>query len=107
MTVTRRPQVCPQCRRPFPPPLAVSGPIRQRLVDLLINSPDGIAVRELVGLVYDDPNGGPLTAQRSLNVIAHRANKELRRQGFQITSTWRGRGAKYQLVALAERGRHA
>ena len=79
------------------------GPVRQRLVDILAGRPDGVLVRDLVDLVYaDDPDGGPLTAQRSLNVIAHRANAQLRPQGYQIESMWLGRGARYRLVRVAE-----
>jgi len=98
----RRPRLCPACQRPFPPPLVVTGPLRQRMVNILAGRPDGVLVRDLVELVYaDDPNGGPLTAQRSLNVIAHRANVQLRPQGYQIKSMWLGRGARYRLVRLA------
>ena len=77
------------------------GPVRQRLVSILASRPDGVLVRDLVDLVYaDNANGGPLTAQRSLNVIAHRANAQLRPQGYQIISTWRGRGACYYLARV-------
>jgi hypothetical protein len=63
------------------------------LVNILAGRPDGVLVRDLVDLVYDDdPDGGPLTAQRSLNVIAHRANAQLQSQGYQIKSMWLGRG---------------
>jgi hypothetical protein len=98
--MSRRPEICPRCHRPFAPRLVVSGPVRRRLVEIVANYPDGIGLRELVDLVYDDPSGGPLTAQRSLNVIAHHANKQLAKQGYQIKSTWRGRGARYQLVKV-------
>jgi len=99
---TRRLRLCPACRRPFPPALVVTGSRRQRLVDILAGRPDGVLVRDLVDLVYaDDPDGGPLTAQRSLNVIAHRANTQLRSQGYQIKSMWLGRGARYRLVRIA------
>jgi hypothetical protein len=76
--------------------------VRQRLVNILAHRPDGLTINNLVDLVYgDDPNGGPLTAPRSLNVLAHRANKQLRAQGYQIKSAWLGRGAIYQLVRIA------
>jgi hypothetical protein len=71
------------------------------MVDILCNRPDGILIQDLAGLVYaDDPNGGPLTATRSLNVLAHHANKQLRAQGYQIESSWLGRGARYRIVRL-------
>jgi hypothetical protein len=42
-----------------------------------------------------------VTAPRSLNVMAHKANKQLRAQGYQIKSMWMGRGAIYRLVRIA------
>jgi hypothetical protein len=100
--MTRRLRLCPACQRPLPEALIVTGPRRQRLVNILADRPDGVPVRDLVDLVYaDDPNGGPLTAQRSLNVIAHRANIQLRPQGYQIKSMWLGRGARYRLTRIA------
>ena len=100
--MSRRRHLCPTCHRPFPPPLVVTGPLRQRMVNILANRPDGLTINNLVDLVYaDDPNGGPLTAPRSLNVMAHKANKQLRAQGYQIKSMWMGRGAIYRLVPLS------
>ena len=100
--MTRRPHLCPRCRRPFPPPLVVTGPLRQRMVNILANRPDGLTINNLVDLVYaDDPDGGPVTAPSSLNVMAHKANKQLRAQGYQIKSMWMGRGAIYRLVRIA------
>jgi len=100
--VTRRLHLCPACQRPFPPPLVVTGPLRQRMVNILADRPDGLTINNLVDLVYArDPDGGPLTAPRSLNVMAHKANKQLRSQGYQIKSMWMGRGAIYRLVRVA------
>ena len=91
--------VCPVCSRPYPPRLKVNGPVRQRVVEIVARHPDGIPIRELCNLTYaDDPNGGPLTAQRSINVIVHRANAQLRSQGYQIRARWRGRGSVYELI---------
>jgi len=67
--MSRRPHFCPACRRPFPPLLVVHGPVRQRVVDLIANRPDGITRAELLDLVYaDDPNVGGVgsAAVRSL-----------------------------------------
>jgi hypothetical protein len=76
--------------------------VRQRLVDIVTNRPDGMAIGELVDAVYaDDPDGGPVTAPRSVNVMIHKANKQLRSQGYQIKPTWLGRGARYHLVRVA------
>jgi hypothetical protein len=96
--------VCPTCSRPYPPRLKVNGPVRQRVVEIVANRPDGIPIRELCNLTYaDDPNGGPLTAQRSINVIVHRANDQLRQQGYQIRARWRGRGSFYELIKINAR----
>jgi hypothetical protein len=71
------------------------------MVNILADRPDGLTINNLVDLVYvDDPDGGPVTAQRSLNVMAHKANKQLRAQGYQIKSMWMGRGAIYRLVRI-------
>ena len=89
--------VCPHCRRPYPPKFQVSGPVRQRIVNIIARRPAGICRADLISLVYaDDPNGGPLYPN-SVSVLVHHANKELRKQGYEITAG-RGRGALYRLV---------
>jgi DNA-binding response OmpR family regulator len=99
--VSRRPHFCPACRRPFPPALTVHGPVRQRIVDLIANRPDGITRAEIINTVYAaDINGGP-TNENVVAVLIKHANKELAAQGFQIVPTWRGRGARYRLVEIA------
>jgi hypothetical protein len=101
--MSRRPRLCSACRRPFPPPIAVHGPVRQRIVDLIANRPDGITRNELLDLAYaDDPNGGP-DNPNTISVLIKYANAELAAQGFHIEPTWRGRGARYRLVELAVR----
>jgi hypothetical protein len=98
--MTRRPDICPTCRRPFAPRLAVSGPVRQRIVDVIADRPDGITRAELMSAVYAaDPNGGPNTPN-TLSVIIKRANAQLAPQGYRITPAWLGRGARYRLVPL-------
>lgn len=58
--MSRRPECCPSCGRPFAPELAVTGPVRRRLVEIIANRPDGITRSELMDLLYaDDPDGGP------------------------------------------------
>jgi hypothetical protein len=100
--MSRRPQICPQCRRPFPPALIVTGTRRQRLVDIISNRPDGIPIGDLVDQVYaDDPDGGPVTAPRSVNVMIHKANAQLLAQGYQIKSMWLGRGARYRMTKIS------
>jgi len=99
--MSRRANICPTCRRPFPPPLVVTGSVRQRLVNIIGGRPDGIEIYDLVGAVYaDDPDGGPVTAPRSVNVMIHQANKQLAAQGYQIKSMWLGRGARYRIVKI-------
>jgi hypothetical protein len=100
--MTRRVHVCPACGRPFPPPLVVTGSVRQKLVNIISARPDGIEIGDLVDQVYaDDPDGGPVTAPRSINVMVHRANAQLAAQGYQIKAMWLGRGARYRLVRIA------
>jgi hypothetical protein len=71
------------------------------LVDIVSNRPDGITIGDLVDAVYaDDPDGGPVTAPRSVNVMIHMANRQLAAQGFAIRSMWLGRGARYRLVRI-------
>jgi hypothetical protein len=99
--MSRRPQSCPTCHRPFPPRLTVHGPVRQRIVDLIANRPDGITRNEILNLAYaDDPNGGP-DDPNTISVLIKHANAELVTQGFRILPAWRGRGARYRLVRIA------
>jgi hypothetical protein len=98
--MTRRARICPTCHRPFPPTLCVSGPVRQRIVDLIANRPDGITRHEIIATVYaDDIDGGP-DNPNTISVLIHHANAELAAQGFRILPTWRGRGARYRLIQL-------
>jgi hypothetical protein len=56
------------------------------LVNIISNRPDGIPIGDLVDQVYaDDPDGGPVTAPRSVNVMIHKANAQLSAQGYQTT----------------------
>jgi hypothetical protein len=99
--MSRRPHLCPTCQRPFPPRLVVHGPVRQRIVDLIANRPDGISRAEILATVYaDDIDGGP-DCENTVSVLIHHANRELKGQGFRIAPAWRGRGARYQLVRVA------
>ena len=70
-------------------------------MDIVSARPDGIAIGDLVDQVYaDDPDGGPITAPRSVNVMIHKANAQLSTQGHRIKSMWLGRGARYHLVKV-------
>jgi hypothetical protein len=98
--MSRRPQICPTCHRPLAPELAVNGPVRQRLVDIIANRPDGITRAELIDVIYAEAiNGGPNTPN-TISVLIHLANQQLAEQGYRITAAWRGRGGRYRLVRL-------
>jgi hypothetical protein len=99
--VTRRPQICPTCHRPLPPMLTVSGQIRQRIVDVIANRPDGITRGEIFALVYaEDPNGGP-NSPNTVSILIKRANAELAGQGYRITPAWPAHGGRYRLEKVA------
>jgi hypothetical protein len=92
----RRPDVCSQCHRPFPPALPVHGPVRQRIVDLIANRPDGITRAELLDLVYSaDPDGGPENPN-TISVLVKFANRDLAPLGFHIWASG-GPGSRYYL----------
>jgi hypothetical protein len=96
----RRPQICPTCHRPLAPRLVVRGPVRQRIVDIVANRPDGITRGELIDVVYaGDVNGGPETPN-TISVLIHLANQQLVEQGYRIEAAWRGRGGRYRLVKV-------
>jgi hypothetical protein len=101
--MTRRAHICPTCQRPFPPALIVTGSVRQKLVNIISHRPDGIPINELVDQVYADCiDGGPVTAPRSVNVMIHKANKQLLPQGYQIEAMWLGRGARYRMIRIGQ-----
>jgi hypothetical protein len=98
--MSRRSRLCQACQRPFTPVLAVHGPVRQRIVDLVANRPDGITRAEIISTVYaDDANGGP-DNENVVSVLIKHANAELAVQGFRIEPAWRGPGARYRLIAI-------
>jgi hypothetical protein len=75
--------------------------VRQRIVNLVADRPDGITRGELLDLVYaDDPNGGP-DNPNTISVLIKHANEELAAQGFRIEPAWLGPGARYRLVRVA------
>jgi hypothetical protein len=78
----------------------VHGPVRQRIVDVIANRPDGITRAELLDVVYgDDVDGGP-DNPNTIAVLIKYANAELAAQGYQIQPTWRGRGARYRITRI-------
>jgi hypothetical protein len=98
--MSRRPQICPHCKRPFPPRLIVRGPVRQRIVELVADRPDGITRAELLNVIYaGDPNGGPETPN-TVSVLIHLANQQLAEQAYRIAAAWRGRGGRYRLIKV-------
>jgi hypothetical protein len=97
---SRRSRLCPTCQRPFPPPLVVHGPVRQRIVNLIAARPAGITRAEIIAAVYaDDIDGGP-DNPNTISVPIKHANVELAAQGYRIEPAWRGRGARYRLVTI-------
>lgn len=91
---------CPTCGRPFPREFDVGGVLQQKLVDELLDSANGMTICQLIDVIYaGDPDGAPLWAARSINVMAHRVNKKLRFMGYKIASTG-GRESRYKLVKL-------
>jgi hypothetical protein len=79
----------------------VHGPVRQAIVDIIANRPDGITRAEILATVYaGDIDGGP-DCENTVSVLIHLANQELKEQGFRILPAWRGRGARYRLVRVA------
>lgn len=52
----------------------------------------GITTEMLIDHVYaNDPDGGPVTAAQTLHVQVMLANRELRKIGFKVASTCKGR----------------
>jgi hypothetical protein len=89
---------CPTCKRPLPPPLRVTGTVRQAIVDYVAGAVDGLSMGQLIELVYAcRPNGEPEWAANSIKGMVSHANKQLARQGWRLSST-RGPGARYRLV---------
>ena len=84
--MSRELKVCPTCGRPYPPEFKIRGPVRQRLVDLVRQSPEGISRKALMERLYSsDPSGGPETAN-TISVLVHLANLQLMPQGWNIRS---------------------
>jgi crossover junction endodeoxyribonuclease RuvC len=55
---------------------ALTTPTRRPILERMIRH--GIPIGDLVDAVYaDDPDGGPVTAPRSVNVMIHKANRQL------------------------------
>jgi hypothetical protein len=77
--------------------------VRQRIVDLIANRPDGVTRGQIMDAVYaGDLDGGP-SNPNTVSVLIKHANRELAPQGYRIAPTWLGPGARYRLVALASR----
>jgi hypothetical protein len=58
----------------------VHGPVRQRIVDLIANRPDGITRSEIIATVYaDDINGGP-DNPNTISVLIKRAMRNWQRK---------------------------
>lgn len=99
----------PQPRRPRRPRPSIDGEqvlalvrgrVARRLVEALLRHPGGLAIGALIDEVYgDDPDGGPLTAERTLRVAVCKLRKRLRTDGrFEVVTE---RGYRLQRKARA------
>ena len=94
----RSPDLCPCCNRPLPPALTVSGPLRNRVLELVARRPNGISMMELVGIVYMGCREPPW-AVGSVKSTVFQMNKELKPQGYMIRAR-HGPGARYRLLRV-------
>jgi len=96
-------KVCECCGHPIPTYHDILGLTRgqQRLFEIVERSgAAGIAYRMVVDRMYvDDPDGGPLTGNTSVNVMRANMNKRLVRKGLVIKSTG-GHHAKWKLEKI-------
>jgi hypothetical protein len=104
--MTRRLRICAACGRPFEPELKVNGPVRQRVVEIIANRPGGITRAELMNALYGDRDDGGPDDPHGITVMIALANRQLRTQGYHITSARPGRGGqgeggRFRLVKIA------
>lgn len=93
--------LCPHCKRPLPSALAVSGNIKRRIVNALLDHPDGLTRWELMQHAYrDDPSGGP-ESPNIINVHANQINGQIEAQGWRMRPVHLGRGALWRLEPVA------
>jgi len=89
---------CPSCQRELLPKIAVDGPIKQKIVDCLVQYPEGLTMARMMDQIYsDDPNGGP---DGHIRAMIWRTNVVLKKQGYKVVSSRRGPGSKYKLVRV-------
>jgi len=69
------------------PSFEVGGRVRQRIVDFIVEHPDGVSCQKLIDLVYgDDAEGGPDNARHTVSTIIGMINKILAPRGWEIES---------------------
>lgn len=97
--------LCPGCGQPFKTDRItaardVLSPTQRRILDE-IRAKQGRTVTQLANAVWeDDPNGGPLSANRNISVQISKANKRLEKFGLKIGASHRGIGATYMIMEL-------
>ena len=99
--------VCKCCGQTLPRPLEFNGiklsPMQKKLITRVQRAGKfGVTLKMLVDSVYsDDPDGGPLHAERSVHVQLCLANKRLAAAGMRMKADKRGgQGAFYTLVRI-------
>jgi len=95
----RKIKTCPECGRPFPPPIVVRGAVRQALVNALSRRPDGMSRDELMYAVYGSLDT-PVKPQ-VIPVMIKKVRPQLRAQGFDIRRSWLGPGCRFFLVSVS------
>lgn len=101
--------VCPCCGQPRPGYYdEVAGLARlteaQRRLFLVLAAQRGAVVSwsDMLNAIYfDDIDGGPLNARRTVHVIRCYANKKIERFGLRISSTF-GVGYRLETISVAE-----
>jgi len=78
----------------------VHGPVRERIVDILLRCPNGVTSGALMDAVYCGTRGGGPSSRNIMHVNIHHANVELATLGYRIITDRGGPGSLYKLVTL-------
>ena len=76
------------------------GPVRERIVDILLRFPNGITKAALMHEVYWNARGAGPNSRQAMHVNIHNANVELSTIGYRIIADRGGPGSLYKLVKL-------
>ena len=99
------PHPCPLCHGSglVPRLPQVTGYIRTRMLDLLIECPNGLTANGLLLALYGkDTEHWPQSDTKIISVLIWHANKQLRPQGYEIKCLWRGGRAGHSPYALVK-----